>query len=60
MEQKKKGGGNWEIREGKWNKKVGTARWDGGGKRSWKGVGCKRGGLSWVRSSLKMGEGART
>lgn len=29
MEQKKKGGGDWEIREGKWNKKVGTARWDG-------------------------------
>ena len=29
------------IREGKWNRKVGTARWDGGGKRSWKRGGCK-------------------
>lgn len=35
-----------------------TARWDGGGKRSWKRGGCKRGG-SWGRSSLKMGEGIR-
>ena len=41
MEQKKKGSGNWVIREEKWNKKVGTARWDGGGKWSWKRGGCK-------------------
>ena len=36
LEQKKKGSGNRVIREGKWNRKVGTARWDGGAsKRDW-------------------------
>ena len=28
LEQKKKGSGNWVIRERKWNRKLGTARWD--------------------------------
>ena len=40
LEQKKKGSGNWVRREGNWNRKVGTARWGGGGKRSWKRGGC--------------------
>ena len=36
LEQKKKGSGNRVIREGKSNRKVGTARWDGGAsKRDW-------------------------
>ena len=35
LAQKKKGSGNWVITERKWNRKVGTARWDGtAGKRS--------------------------
>ena len=41
LEWKEKGSLNWVIRKGNWNRKVGTARWDGGGKRSWKRGGCK-------------------
>ena len=59
MEQKKNGSGNWVIREGKWNKKVGTARWDGGWKMELEERRVQRGG-SWGISSIKTGEGVRT